>query len=171
MKWTVENYYKELESAGGRGNVTANVKEVQHISFRRVRSNGVLLKEEYMNGGKKQRERKKGTQNDIDTWGECPNEEMLVKMFPVTTTSEVTHQPPHHKQPPVGSTTSVVDWDVTRVVAWAKDNSLKFDFAVLEAENINGGTLLELEDDDLAELGVTSGLQRKKIRAAIKALA
>lgn len=47
---------------------------------------------------------------------------------------------------------------------------MKFDFAVLQEEQINGGTLLELEDDDLIELGITSGLQRKKIRAAIKAL-
>ena len=65
----------------------------------------------------------------------------------------------------------VVDWGASTVVAWAKENSLKFDFKMLVAENITGSVLLELEDDDLAELGVASGLQRKKIRAAIKALA
>jgi hypothetical protein len=69
-----------------------------------------------------------------------------------------------------GSGGSVSNWDAARVVMWAKENNLKFDFQVLEDEQINGMTLIELEDADLTELGVTSGLQRKKIIAAVKAL-
>lgn len=66
----------------------------------------------------------------------------------------------------------VSKWSVGEVCSWvARSATLKLDETVIRAEEITGILLLQLEDADLVELGVTSGLQRKKILNAIKDLA
>eukprot|EP00729_Bicosta_minor_P011520 gene11520-30653_t len=66
----------------------------------------------------------------------------------------------------------VSKWGVDEVCSWvARSATLKLDETVIRAEEITGILLLQLEDADLVELGVTSGLQRKKILNAIKDLA
>jgi len=54
---------------------------------------------------------------------------------------------------------------------WATKHKLRLNLNKLKEEGITGATLLLLEAPDLAELGVPSGLQRKKVLAAIEQLA
>lgn len=65
----------------------------------------------------------------------------------------------------------VTSWDVEQVLMWATKHKLRLNLNKLKEEGITGATLLLLEAPDLAELGVPSGLQRKKVLAAIEQLA
>ena len=56
---------------------------------------------------------------------------------------------------------------MAEVCQWVKDRKLKLDAGVIEDEGVDGATLLLLDDDMVAELGVRSKLQRTKILAAI----
>lgn len=70
MKWTVEEYFNELEKVGGKGKIIQN----GHFHFRRVRSDGFLVPSQYG-----------GIKLGIGNWKEC-DVKKLAKMFPVTTT-------------------------------------------------------------------------------------
>eukprot|EP00729_Bicosta_minor_P009113 gene9113-23920_t len=71
MKWTLDRYFEELQKYGG--GVKGEVQTVDELHFRRVRSDGFLVPNQY------------GGQSGIDRWSQC-RKNKLEALFPVAST-------------------------------------------------------------------------------------
>lgn len=72
---------------------------------------------------------------------------------------------------PVSPKPCVSGWSVDEVCSWLANNTtLKLTETAVREQDVTGSLLLKLDDEDLAELGVTSRLQRKRLLTAIAQL-
>ena len=75
----------------------------------------------------------------------------------ISTTARIIHQ-------------NAVSWDEAGVVEWLEKLGLSHHGSSFVHHHVDGRLLLELDDEDLQELGVTSQLQRKLILTRREAL-